>query len=277
MKRQLAMAGLFLAVCALVCAQNSADRVTIPARPVSGAGSQRVISVSLVHASIVVKTHAGKEVIAEVAGSAQSSGGRAMDGMRRIDSPNIAVDEGTFLSGPASAQLLTIHVPFRNGRQRDLTLTVPVDTALNLKTTHGDITVEGVHGEIDVTTLHGNVTLNAVSGTVVASSTVGALRVSMDRLDPAKPLSFSTLNGNIDVTFPTDVKANLKLKADRGEIWSDFDIVLTGTGGQGGSHTTNGAYRITMDRNIYGSINGGGVEASFHTVNGKILIHKKSK
>lgn len=275
MKRYLALAGMLLAVCPLAHAQDSAGRVVIPARDTR---SLRVIEISLVHASVVVKTHAGKEVIVEnsanPAGGPPEDSGRAapVPGMRRIDVPSLSgftIDE--------QDNVLRVQVPFHNGHQRDVTLTVPAETSLNLKTTHGDIRVEGVHGEIDVTTLHGNVTLTAVSGTVVASSTIGTLKVSMDRLDPAKPLSFSSLNGDIDVTFPPDVKTNLKLKADRGEIWSDFDISLTGTSLRSGARTTNGVYRITLDRNIYGAINGGGVEASFHTVNGKILIHKNRK
>ena len=36
-----------------------------------------------------------------------------------------------------------------------------------------------------------------------------------------------------------------------------------------------GKYRIRMDRGVYGSINGGGPEYSFQTMNGTILIHKK--
>jgi hypothetical protein len=267
MKRNLAAAGMLLALCALARAQNSANRVVIPARDT---GTPRVIEVSLLHASITVRTHSGKDVIVETPGAGPAPAER--DGMRRIDAPLLAG-----ITVGEQENVLRIHVPFHNGHQRDLALSVPVDTSLNLKTIHGDVRVEGVHGEIDVTTLHGNVTLTAVSGTVVASSTLGTLKVSMEGLDPAKPLSFSSLNGDIDVTFPADVKANLKLKADRGEIWSDFDIVLTGTGMGARSHTTNGVYRITMDRNIYGTINGGGVEAGFHTVNGKILIHKRSK
>ena len=34
-------------------------------------------------------------------------------------------------------------------------------------------------------------------------------------------------------------------------------------------------YKIKMDRSLYGSINGGGPEFLFQTMNGDILIHKK--
>ena len=36
-----------------------------------------------------------------------------------------------------------------------------------------------------------------------------------------------------------------------------------------------GRYRVTIDRVMYGSINGGGPEYSFTTLNGKILLRQK--
>jgi hypothetical protein len=268
MKRHLALTGLLLAVCALAEAQDTADRVVAPAR---NTGVPRVIEISLMRANITVKTHAGTDVIVEAPGAGQTTSDRTASGMHRIDTPpyaGVRVQE--------QDNVLRVQVPMHNGRQRDLTLTVPVETSLSLKTVMGDISVEGVHGETDVTTTHGRVTLTDVSGTVVASSSMGSLKVSMDRLDPAKPLSFSSFNGNVDVTFPADVKANLKFRTDHGEIWSDFDVAISGRQ-TGGMHplVTNGVYRAGADRNLYGTINGGGVEVSFRTYNGKILIHKK--
>lgn len=267
MKRRTALTGLILAVCALHAApQDPGNRVVIPPR---NPASPRVIEVSLYYASITVKTHAGREVIAETPGA--SSGSKAVDGMHRIDAPL-----GGGISVHELDSVLRFQLASRNGRERDLILTVPVETSLSLKTYHGNISVEGVHGEIDVTTYHGNITLTGISGTVLASSSMGAQKISMDRVDPAKPLSFSSLNGSIDVTFPADVKASLKLKTARDEIWSDFDVAISGSGRTGGMHPLTGnGYGISIDRNILGTINGGGVEASFHTVNGKILIHKK--
>jgi hypothetical protein len=50
--------------------------------------------------------------------------------------------------------------------------------------------------------------------------------VKFDKVTPAKPMSFSSLNGDIDVTFPPDIKARLKLKSEQGDIYSDFDIQM---------------------------------------------------
>jgi DUF4097 and DUF4098 domain-containing protein YvlB len=86
------------------------------------------------------------------------------------------------------------------------------------------------------------------------------------------------MNGKIDVTLPGDAKARLRLKTDNGSVYSDFDVkmeadatkpVVEDARGQGGK------YRIRMDHSVYGSINGGGPEYRFETMNGSILIHKK--
>src|SRR2546421_61050 len=140
----------------------------------------------------------------------------------------------------------------------------------------GDIAVDGVGGEIDANNMNGKVTLNNVSGTVVAHSLNGALKVSMDGVDQSKPLSFSTLNGSIDVTLPADFKGNVKLSADRGEIYSDFDFKLTGSPlVTQKNDTADGKFRVRVDRTMTGTINGGGTEATFKTFNGKIFIRKK--
>jgi DUF4097 and DUF4098 domain-containing protein YvlB len=158
----------------------------------------------------------------------------------------------------------------------DLLITVPAHTSVKLHTTHGDLTVTGVHGEIDAASVHGDIVLTDVGGTVLANTVHGTISAGMDQVDQSKPLSFSTLSGNIDVTLPSDVRMNLKLKADHGDIWSDFDVKLTGGSAMTQpSGRVNGRYRLVMDRTLNGTINGGGVEASFYTVNGRITIHKK--
>lgn len=135
-----------------------------------------------------------------------------------------------------------------------------------------------MNGEIEVDNLNGAITLKNVSGSVVAHSLNGPVTASLDKVSADKAMSFTSLNGKIDVTLPGDTKARVRLKTDNGSVFSDFDMkmepdaakpVVEDARGQGGK------YRIRMDRNIYGSINGGGPEYRFETLNGNILIHKK--
>jgi hypothetical protein len=131
-----------------------------------------------------------------------------------------------------------------------------------------------VHGEVDTDTLNGRTELTGISGTVVAHSLNGAIRVAMDRVDPSKPLSFSSLDGSIDVALPADVKASVKFKTMRSEIYSDFEIRL----GEPAPMQKDGAgaprFRLRFDNSFEGVINGGGVPVSFHTLHGTIYLRQ---
>jgi DUF4097 and DUF4098 domain-containing protein YvlB len=103
----------------------------------------------------------------------------------------------------------------------------------------------------------------------------GTIKVTMDSVDANKPLSFSSMNGTIDVTLPVDFKANVKLRTDHGEIYSDFDFKLGGGAITQKNDTPDGKFKVKMDRTITGTINGGGTEATFKTYNGTIYLRKK--
>jgi len=266
MKLSLGLIGLTLTVCSLVSAQDTGDRVVVPAR---NTNHPRRVDVSLMHGSITVKAYNGKEVIVESPGARSSNRTpeRTPDGLRRLDMPmrGLSVEEDD--------NVVTIRM--RSNQAGAVTVSVPPDTSLKLHTLHGEIRVEGVNGEIDVDSLNGNVTLSNVSGNVLAHSLNGTIKATVDRVDQSKPMSFSTLNGTIDVTLPQDFKANVKLTADHGEIYSDFDFKLSGSLTQK-NDTSDGKFKVSIDRSgLVGTINGGGADATFHTYNGTIYIRKK--
>jgi DUF4097 and DUF4098 domain-containing protein YvlB len=111
----------------------------------------------------------------------------------------------------------------------------------------------------------------------VAHSLNGEVVATLDRVDPSKPMSFSTMNGNIDVTLPPTLKANVRMKTDNGEIYTDFDVKLD----SGARMMQNepgdpqdGRYHVRFDRALRGTINGGGPEFQFTSFNGQIFIRK---
>jgi hypothetical protein len=267
MKRTLALTGMTMAVCALVFAQeNSGNRVVVP----SHNGSRpRTVEATLTHGSITVKAGTGTDVIAEIPGGRSRVERTAPSGMHRIDIP---WRDG--IQASENGDVVRIQVGMST-EGNGLVLTVPANTSLRVHTTHGEVMVTGVRGEIDAASVHGDITLTNVGGTVLSNTVHGTIKATMDQVDQSKPLSFSTMNGSIDVTLPADTKMNLKMKTDRGDIWSDFDVRLTGGGSMSQPGRVNGLSRLVMDRTLRGTINGGGVEATFYTLNGRIMIRKK--
>jgi DUF4097 and DUF4098 domain-containing protein YvlB len=157
-------------------------------------------------------------------------------------------------------------------------VTVPVHTSLSLKTVNdGNILVTGVDGELDIDNVNGDVALKNVSGSVVAHALNGKVLATFNRVDPQKPMAFSSLNGDIDVTFPADLKANVNMRTDNGEVYSDFDVQLTATAPQQvveDGRSQGGKYRVKVDKTVHGKINGGGPEIQFKDFNGNIYIRK---
>jgi len=272
MKRYLAVTGLTLIVCALAAAQEGGgQRVVVPAR---NSTRPRQLKVTSLHTAIAVRTHAGKDVIVEAAGiperkTKEKEKEAAPPGMHRIDIPT-----GGFT---VEEEDNVISVNAGTGSGGSIIVTVPVDTSVRIRSTHGGVSVDGVHGEVDAACTNGEVKLTNISGTVVAETTNGQITVSMDRVDASKPLSFSSTNGTIEVTLPADLKANLKMRSYNGAIYSDFDMKMTGgaqpvTTSPGGDQ---GKFKVKFDRTVNATINGGGVDASFSTFNGRIVIKKK--
>ena len=248
--------------------EAESDKVTVP---LTDPSRPSTVKVSLLNGSITVSAYDGKDVIVEAKARADNETPSRTGGMRRVpmtatglsvEEENNQVDIGT-----QSIQ-----------RTVDVTLQVPRLTSLRLKTVNnGDITVTGVEGELDVNDVNGEVTLKNVSGNAVAHALNGRLLVTFDRINPQKAMAFSSLNGDVDVTFPADLKANVSMASDRGDVFSDFDIQLetrapiqTATTGS----REGGRFRVSVDKTVRGKINGGGQEIQFKNFNGNIYIRR---
>ena len=164
-------------------------------------------------------------------------------------------------------------------RPVEITVKAPHTTSLNLKTVNdGDILVEDIEGEIEANNINGGVQLLNVSGSVVAHALNEDLIVKFKKVDPDKPMSFTSLNGDVDITLPANTKANVTMKSDNGEIFSDFDINLKPSSTsrvEEDNRQKGGKYILKIDKNLYGTINGGGPEYVFKTFNGDVLIRRK--
>lgn len=262
-------AAALLAVAQPLCAQTG-NKVSVPladpSRPVT-------LRAHLVTGSITVKGADVKEVLVEAKGRADEDSDRDSRGgnMKRIPMNstglNIESDNNQVRISTDSTQ-----------RATDLLITVPVHTSLSLHTVNdGNISVSGVDGELDVNDVNGEVDLKNVGGSVVAHALNGHVNVTMNRIDPQKPMAFSSLNGDIDVTFPADLKANVSLRTDNGEVYSDFDIKLSTTAPQQtveDNRGRGGKYQVKIDKSVKGAINGGGQEIQFKNFNGNIYIRK---
>jgi len=254
---------------------QDAQKVSVPFRNPS---QPRKLVVDMMLGSVTVRGYEGQEVTVE---ATDRNGGRGRGPRRQVEVP-----AGMHRIGGSSSGLevtednntVKVSSGFFGGAM-DVVIQVPTQTSVSVKTMTGNaITIENVSGEIEANNMNGQVNINNVSGSVVAHSMNGKVVVSLNTVLPDKAMSFSTMNGDVDVTLPASVKANVKLKTDHGEMFTDFDVKLDSTArppvvedkrGKGGR------YRVQFERGTTGTINGGGPEMQFTSFNGNILIHKK--
>jgi DUF4097 and DUF4098 domain-containing protein YvlB len=115
-----------------------------------------------------------------------------------------------------------------------------------------------------------------VSGSAVANTVNGDIKATFNRISSNKPMAFSNLNGDIDITLPANAKVSTKMKSEWGEIFTDFDMNINSKrGNDSGVNVDSGTYKVSVNNWIYGDINGGGPEYLFKSMRGDIYIRKK--
>ncbi|WP_439556771.1 DUF4097 family beta strand repeat-containing protein, partial [Dyadobacter sp.] len=157
----------------------------------------------------------------------------------------------------------------------NLHIKVPQKFALKASTVNdGDIIVENVDGELEIANVNGEISLTNVSGSAVANTINGTLKATFKTVDTKSPMAFSTLNGNVDVTLPATAKFDLKLKSDRGEIYSDFDVEVDKSQPQATRSSKEGMFKVSLEDWVKGKVNGGGSEIMMKNMNGNIYVRK---
>jgi len=247
------------------------DRVTVP---FSDPSRPKMLKASLINGGITVRGYEGKDAIVEARPESRRKrdrGDREANGMKRIDMA------GTGLTVEESDNVITVGTRSVNDNI-EVVIQVPFNTSLKLHAVNGgDIVVDHITGDVEINNTNGNATATHISGVAVVHALNGKVLVSMDKVTSDKPMSFSSLNGDIDVTLPTDVKARVKLKSDNGAIYSDFDVTIDANSRKPVVQENNsgkGKYRVQFDKTMYGLINGGGPEMQFTTFNGNVYIRK---
>ena len=171
------------------------------------------------------------------------------------------------------------HFSFGNHSVR-VTLVVPAESTMNLRTKDGNVTVSGVKGEQRISTGDGNLDLSGLDGSLVADTGDGNISAKgrFDLLDihtgdgniDADANSGSKMkggwtartgDGNITLRLPDGFSADLDAHTGDGKVRADFPI------------TTTGAFR---ENTVRGKMNGGGYLLQLQSGDGDLHIEKGS-
>ena len=268
--RSTAVTVAILCTAALAFAQGQAqpERLTVP---FSDPGRIGKVEVDAFGGTITIRGTNRKDVLISSRSRGDSRRGRNTEpppGLRRI--PQLSgfdVEESNNVVEISTGPM---------GGGHDFEIEVPTRVNLEVSLVNGgEVIVRDVEGDIEVENVNGSVTLTNVSGAVVADSVNGTVKAEITRVAPDKPMAFTTLNGTVDVTFPAAVRATFKLRSDQGEIFTAFDMQMKSqSAANADARRGNGPFRIEVNRELIGTVNGGGPEIELRSFNGNIYLRK---
>lgn len=231
------------------------------------------LTVSLMSGKIIVKGHDANNVVVETLNDDKDDedrkGSGKHAGLRRIR--NMA----SGLTIEEENNEMRISTQMHN--ETELSILVPVRTSLKLTLMNGDdIIVDRIEGDLEVNNMNGDISLTNIAGTGIIHSANGEVKAHFSRVT-GKPMSFTTMNGDVDVALPADIKATVRLDSGHGDIYTDFAIEMLPSTMQStveDNRSKGGKYRIKMEKAMVGKINGGGVEYTLKTMNGDIHLRR---
>ncbi|HMA54763.1 MAG TPA: hypothetical protein VKT17_09890 [Acidobacteriota bacterium] len=159
------------------------------------------------------------------------------------------------------------------------TLKVPARTNLVLATVlDGDVEVRGVEGTFDVRNVNGKVRLVDAAGSGDAQTVNGGVTV-LFRRNPDGPCRFKTINGDVELDFPVPPSADFRFKTMNGEVYSDFDVTSLPKAAPVREERADQKGKFVYRSEGFTGVRAGkgGPEIKLETLNGDILIAKRSK
>jgi hypothetical protein len=127
----------------------------------------------------------------------------------------------------------------------------------SVKLVNGGLSLSGMTGPVKASSVNGSIKAERMEGQVELSTVNGFLEAGFQRISRCKPISLSSVNGPIKVSFPPGAGANVSAHNLSGGIDADF------------GH----AWRAPGGHSLEAAVNGGGAQIRVHNVNGGISIH----
>lgn len=266
--KTLKLISLFLTSLLLSTHVQAQDQIAVP---LSNPNEPGELNISVVRGSISVSSYDGKEVLISYSGDTKEDEREVTeDGLRRISNNSVGfeVSENNNEINVSGAS------PMRN---IDFDISVPRNFSLKLSAVNGGkLLVENITGEMELSNVNGEVILRNVGGSALVNTVNGDIEATFSSVSSNKPMAFSNLNGDIDVTLPANTKMTAKMKSEWGEVYTDFDMdVQRSDRDNVKSSAEDGAFKVSVNNWIYGNINGGGPEYLFKSMRGDIYIRKQ--
>jgi hypothetical protein len=212
---------------------------------------------------LTINGYSGNEIIVTPAGKIDPPPDRAK-GLKPVFSngtDNTGV--GLNIENEGDRVIINCLIPFT--APKEYTIQVPESMSLSISSkceNSSDLYISRMKSEIEVQSCH-SVDLDQVSGPLVLSTIAGNINVKFGIVNTSKPFSINTVSGEIDITMPSRLAADIDLGTVTGSMYSDFDF----------NQNSKDLNRVGGNHLNY-KMNGGGTKFSIVTVSGNIYLRK---
>jgi hypothetical protein len=171
---------------------------------------------------------------------------------------------GVGVSMEKNGNRITLHCLLPITQSADYRLKVPENIALEITRDcagGGNTSITNIRNEVDFKGCH-DITLSKVTGPLVISTISGNVSVVFTDVAKDKPVSMSSVSGEVDVTLPAKTPFSLEMGTVTGNMYSDFDFPVN-----------NDMKRVGGGK-LRADFNGGGTAFRLHSVSGNIYLRK---
>ena len=142
-------------------------------------------------------------------------------------------------------------------------LTVPRNAVLNeIETVNGSVRISNTTNLVKASAVNGGVTATNLRGTTNLSTVNGTVEADFDQLQTGSKITLETVNGNVNLTIPSDANATFRADSLNGPITNDFGLPVR-----------KGQY---VGRDLYGKVGSGDVQIRLNSVNGPLSIKRRA-
>jgi putative adhesin len=263
------LTGAYCAVSGLAVAQDD-ERLVVP---LSDPSRPARLEIQLFSGDISVEGYDGKEIVI-VADAPIREGDKPepprADGLRRIQSSTVG------LTVEENANVVSVRMDF-SPKNADLQIRVPRRTSVKASLVNGgDVEIDSVTGDHELSNVNGDVIATNIAGSAVINATNGDVRATLTSVEAMKPMSFTSFNGDVDVTLPANLAANLIVGSQQGDVYTDFDVVAqTNPSNVQQRVGPRGGREVRVSHQTRYAIGGGGPDITLQTFNGDVMIRKR--
>ena len=189
-------------------------------------------------------------------------------GLKSLNSAGIDDNTGLGIAAIKEGSTLTLTQVGKDCNCNGVTVYVPksVKISISHKTVDGDhVKVSDIANEIIISTLYQNIQLHNITGPMSVKTVYGEVEADFSKVSQQGSISINAVYGLVDVSLPSNTKANLELSANYGEIFSDMNVEVEKNEGMQSLSTTK----------IKGLLNDGGVLINLKSSYDNIYLRSK--